>query len=397
MQDRQTLDNVCQLTNVPRPPVAHEQLERARAPGRREPSTPRSIECGEMPDELRDVIGPLTERRDVHRDDVEAKEEILAEAAVGDRALEIVIGRGEDAHVHRNGLASTDALDLLRLDRAQQLRLRLRAKVTNLIEEQRSLMGELEAPDAPVGRSREGPSFMSEHLAFDEVAGNGRGVHAHERLVLASAAPVNRGCHQLLARSRLTDDEYARIGRRHALNQLANLTHAGAVTHHAAGNAQILAQRPRLTTHAPELERGAQREQHTLGSEWLLEEVERAELGGAHGVAQSSASAHHDDRHVWHLLAKPRERSHSIDLAGHHEIEEDRVRLIVDGAGRPARAVRGLADRKPLGRQQRSDHAPDVRLVVDDQDRRHVAPIISWAPYRRGQDRSVSARTAAWS
>src|SRR5688500_5126747 len=274
MQDRQTLDNVRQLTNVPRPPVAHEQLERARAPGRRGTSTPRSIECREMPDELRDVIGPLAERRDVHRDEVEAKEEILAEAAVGDGALEIVIRRGEDAHVHLTGLAPTDALDLLRLDGAQQLRLRLRAEVTDLIEEPRSLMGELEASDTPVGRSREGPSFMAEHLAFDEIAGNGRGVHAHERLVLAGAARVNRGGDELLARSRFTDDENARIGRRHALNQLANLTHPGAVTHHAAGNAQILAQRPRLTAHAPELERGAQREQHTLRGERLLRSEE---------------------------------------------------------------------------------------------------------------------------
>src|SRR5687768_11848718 len=170
MQDRQTLDNVCQLTNVPRPPVAHEQLERARAPGRRGTSTPRSIECGEMPDELRDVIGPLAERRDVHGNDVEAKEEILAEAAVGDGALEIVIRRGEDANVHRNGLASTHALDLLRLDGPQQLRLRLRAEVTDLIQEQRAPMSELEPPDAPVGGSGERPSFMSEHLALDEVA-----------------------------------------------------------------------------------------------------------------------------------------------------------------------------------------------------------------------------------
>ena len=56
---------------------------------------------------------------------------------------------------------------------------------------------------------------------------------------------------------------------------------------------EVRAQRARLAPRLPQLDRGRQREQHALGRERLLEEGERAELGGAHRVAQARAPAHH--------------------------------------------------------------------------------------------------------
>ena len=71
----------------------------------------------------------------VDRNHVQPEEQVLAERAVGDRAREILVRRRDDAHVDADRLAAADALDLLRLDRAQQLRLRLGAQVADLVEE----------------------------------------------------------------------------------------------------------------------------------------------------------------------------------------------------------------------------------------------------------------------
>jgi hypothetical protein len=48
-------------------------------------------------DERRDLLAPLAERRKVERQHVEPVEQVLAEAAPGDEALELGVGRGDDA------------------------------------------------------------------------------------------------------------------------------------------------------------------------------------------------------------------------------------------------------------------------------------------------------------
>src|SRR3546814_3209990 len=52
----------------------------------------------EMIDERRDVAAPVAQRRQRHRDHVEAVEEILAEPAIGNQAAHVAVGRGDDAH-----------------------------------------------------------------------------------------------------------------------------------------------------------------------------------------------------------------------------------------------------------------------------------------------------------
>ena len=56
-------------------------------------------------------------------DDVEAVEEIFAEAALGDEGVEVGVGGGDDAHVGADRLGLADRMDLAGLEEAQQLRL----------------------------------------------------------------------------------------------------------------------------------------------------------------------------------------------------------------------------------------------------------------------------------
>ena len=103
--------------------------------------------------------------------------------------------------------------------------------------------------------------------------------------------------------------------------------HRRAVADHLAAQPEVGAQRFRFAPRLAQLERRRQREQHALGAQRLFEKVERAELRGLHGVAQSGAAAHHHHRHVGQRLAHARQRRHAVELSGHHEVEQQHVGL----------------------------------------------------------------------
>src|SRR6185437_12512171 len=102
-----------------------------------------------------------------------------------------------------------DSLDLLCLDRAQQLGLRLWTEITDFIQKQRAAVGELEPADAAVGRASERAALVAEHLALHQIARDGRAVHAHERAFAPRTAGVDRRRHELLTRARFAGDEHA--------------------------------------------------------------------------------------------------------------------------------------------------------------------------------------------
>ena len=79
-------------------------------------------------------------------DDVEAVEEVLAEALLAHEGGEVLVGGGDDAHVHPDGPRAADALELALLQHAQELRLGHRREVADLVEEERAAVGQLEAP-----------------------------------------------------------------------------------------------------------------------------------------------------------------------------------------------------------------------------------------------------------
>ena len=52
-----------------------------------------------MLDQQRDVFLAIAQRRQLHRDDVQAVEQVLAKLALGNHFREVAVGGGDDAHV----------------------------------------------------------------------------------------------------------------------------------------------------------------------------------------------------------------------------------------------------------------------------------------------------------
>ncbi len=106
-----------------------------------------AVAADEEVDEHRQVFDALAQRRQAHRNHVDAVEEVLAERAFLDGALEVDVGGGHQAERRAHGPRAADPLDLAFLDGAQQLGLQVRLEVADLVEEQRAAVGELELAD----------------------------------------------------------------------------------------------------------------------------------------------------------------------------------------------------------------------------------------------------------
>src|SRR5690606_27585065 len=103
------------------------------------------------------------ERRDVDLDDAEAVEQVLAERAFLDHALEGAVGRGDEACVDRAGPVLAEATDPVVLDGAQEFRLGRRGEVADLIEEERAAAGRLEeAFTVAVGAGERAPGVAEQ-------------------------------------------------------------------------------------------------------------------------------------------------------------------------------------------------------------------------------------------
>ena len=97
----------------------------------------------------------------LHGKHIQPVVEIAAEQAVGDHLLEIAVGGRDQPHVNPLRPGASQPLELLLLQRAQQLGLNLRRDVPGFVEKQRAPIGELQPADLAVGGAGERASSRS--------------------------------------------------------------------------------------------------------------------------------------------------------------------------------------------------------------------------------------------
>src|SRR3989449_2611890 len=214
-EHNRTFNHVLELAHVSRPLVGTEMLHRLRRHGTDLlPEAPGEARK-EKHDQLRDVGTTLAQRRDRDRKHVQPVEEVGTEAPRPHRFLEIAIRRGDHPHVYPNRAARPHGLELLLLENAEKLHLRLEGELADLVEEDRAAVSQLEAADAALQGAGKGTLHMPEQLTLDQARGDGAAVDLHQRAVATGAAVVDGAGDQLLAGSSLAEDEHAGIGRRH--------------------------------------------------------------------------------------------------------------------------------------------------------------------------------------
>ena len=91
-----------------------------------------------------DLLPALAQRRNANLHDVEAVVEVFTELTAGERLLEIAIGRRHDPSVHVDHPVASDAGEAEVLQDVQELGLKGKGKLGDLVEVDRPLVGVLE-------------------------------------------------------------------------------------------------------------------------------------------------------------------------------------------------------------------------------------------------------------
>jgi hypothetical protein len=114
-------------------------------------------------------------------------------------------------------------------------------------------------------------------------------------------------------------------------------------------------------------ERIAQQEQHAIGVERLLENVEGAELRGLHRRLNRGVAADHHDHGRRVGGAQPSQRLDAID-AGHLDVEKDQMRAEAVVLAQPIESVRHGVNRVAFVLEQLPERLANAGFVIDDEN-----------------------------
>src|SRR5439155_24340841 len=134
-----------------------------------------------------------------------------------DELVEVLRRGHDDPRVDRDWPLVTDARDRPLVDRAKELRLRVRIEIPRLVDEERAAVRELEDPRArglPVAACD-----PSEEVRLDELARRRPAVEHYERTGRARARLMNAFCKDLFAGARLPFEDDRNVRRRELLAQ----------------------------------------------------------------------------------------------------------------------------------------------------------------------------------
>ena len=173
-------------------------------------------------------IGPsLTQGRDFDGHNPQTVEEVFTEASFLNRASQVEVGGGNDPRVGRTRLALTHRLERLLLENAEELHLKVKRRVSRLVQEQRSPRGEVEPSDPLADRASEGSAHMPEEFGLQKFTGQRAAIHGDERAAAAWRMGVDRSGENLLPRAALTRQENGGLALLEILDQSQDALHRG--------------------------------------------------------------------------------------------------------------------------------------------------------------------------
>jgi hypothetical protein len=120
-------------------------------------------------DEPGDLFGALAERGEVHFGLGEAREEIVAEAALQGEAAHVGVGGADDGDVGEPRRGAAERKDGLGFEGAQELGLDLGRELGDLVEEEHAAVGFTEEAEGRGVGGGVGAALGAEELGFGEI------------------------------------------------------------------------------------------------------------------------------------------------------------------------------------------------------------------------------------
>jgi len=260
------------------------------------------------------VLAAFAQGRQLDGDRVEAVEQILAETACGHFVAQHGVGGRHQANVRLDGAGRTHALELARLDQAQQLGLLGEGHVADLVEEDRAAAGQFETAGAVRLCVGEGAFDVAEEFAFEEALGQAAHVDVDEGAAGARGLLVELAGDDTLARAVLAKDEDAGLRRRHLAQHLQHGRHGRRACDEAgepgvgAQELVLLRQQAACAQGAAELAVLGHLRQDAAVVPRLLHKIARAAPHRLDGEVDGAPGRHQEHRQVGIELRQPPEQ-----------------------------------------------------------------------------------------
>src|SRR6267154_4518787 len=364
--DHQALDQIAQLAHVAGPGMAQQTLHRGVAELANFLSVSRAELVQQMPSKNGNIFLAITQRRDEERNDVEPVDQILTEGAAGDLLLEILVGGGQNANIHGEGLARAHRLEALFFEHAQHFGLSAQAHVSDFVEKQRAAIGFLEFTDLVFRRAGETAFHVAKQFGLDQLFGNRGAVDLHKQAFASQAGGVQRASHKFLAGTALAINQDAAVGRRGHSDLLAQCFHRHAFADDLIAMPQLDAQELIFFLQAPLLDGVAHQYDDFVERKGLLDEIKSAQLCGAHGCFDGAVSGNHDHGRRPLRSLEPAERFEAVH-AGKPNVEKYDFHVAVRGALECFFGGAYGFDEIALVFQDGGKGFSDAGFVVDDQ------------------------------
>src|SRR5437764_13212154 len=97
--------------------------------------------------EARDIFAPLAQRGNEDGKNFQPIVKIAAETLLLDHPLQVLVGGGDQAHVHGDGAGAAEAFEFPFLQSPQELRLKLQRNVADFIQVESAMVGKLQPSD----------------------------------------------------------------------------------------------------------------------------------------------------------------------------------------------------------------------------------------------------------
>ena len=161
-ENHRPLDDVLQLTNVARPVVGEQQVQRLLVNRAEMSPHPRGVPLHEVLNQHRDVVFSGSKRRHVDRKDIQPIKQVSPETANPDRGVQITIRGRYETNVDTDRLGASHALEFTFLEHPQERYLGLRQEFTDFIEENRAAICQLKTAKTALRSARERALLVTE-------------------------------------------------------------------------------------------------------------------------------------------------------------------------------------------------------------------------------------------
>src|SRR5690348_13940909 len=126
-----------------------------------------------------DVSYAFTKRRHLDGENTQPVIEVAPELVVCDHPFQITMGRRHQPDVDLLCPRTPQALEFPLLQDTQELGLKFQGDVTDLVQKQRALVGQLHPAGLLRYRAGEGAALVAKQFAFKQTTGNGSTIQLH--------------------------------------------------------------------------------------------------------------------------------------------------------------------------------------------------------------------------